>query len=178
VVIHDWGAIALIAALEEPDRVGRMVLINTVPLLPGYRWHRTARLWRTPVVGELFNRLFSRRGLDLGLRESRGDWSPHPPEFVNLVWDHLDRGTSTAILRLYRSAPPAELEAAGRELSALTAPTLVVWGMKDRYIPGRFGLAHAAVLPNAELIELPEAGHWPWRDDPSIIPRIVDFLQG
>ena len=38
--------------------------------------------------------------------------------------------------------------------------------MKDRYLPGRFGAAYAAGLPDSELIELPEAGHWPWIDDP------------
>jgi pimeloyl-ACP methyl ester carboxylesterase len=177
-VTHDWGCIALIAAEEQPDRVSRLVVVNTLPLLPGYRWHPAARLWRTPVVGELFNRLFFRRGLDLGLRESRGDRSRQAPEFVDLIWDHLDRGTFAAILRLYRSAPPAELEAAGRDLASIEAPALVVWGMKDRYIPARFGLAYAAALPNAELIELPEVGHWPWREDPSVIPRIADFLEG
>lgn len=174
--VHDWGPVALIAAQEEPGSVRRMMILNAVPLLPGYRWHRVARIWRTPVLGELSNRIWSRRAVDWSLRESRGDWSRHDPAFVDLIWDHLDQGTLRAILRLYRSAPEPELAAAGRRLDSITAPTLVVWGLKDRYLPPEFGRAWAERLPNAELEELPESGHWPWRDEPGVIDRLVGFL--
>ncbi len=175
-VVHDWGSVALINAQEEPDRIRRLVVMNAVVLLPGYRWHRTARVWRTRGLGELSNRLWSRRLLDLGLRESRGDWSRHDPEFVDAVWDHLDPGTFDAILRLYRSAPPDRLAQAGERLSSITAPTLVVWGLKDRYLPARFGAAYAQRFPHSELIDLPEAGHWPWIDAPEVVDRVIRFL--
>jgi pimeloyl-ACP methyl ester carboxylesterase len=175
-IVHDWGSLALIGAQEEPERIKRLVIINGVVLLPGYRWHRTARTWRTRGLGELSNRVWSRRLLDLGLRESRGDWSRHDPAFVDMVWDHLDRGTFDAVLRLYRSAPPDKLAAAGDRLGAIRAPALVVWGGKDRYIPARFGPAYAARLPNSELLELPKAGHWPWIDAPEVVERVIRFL--
>jgi pimeloyl-ACP methyl ester carboxylesterase len=176
-VVHDWGALALIGAQRRPDRLERLVLINAVPLLPGYRWHRTARVWRTPVLGELSNRLWRRRLLAMALRESTPDWSPQSPELVDLIWEHLDRGTFRAILELYRSAPEKALAAAGVELGSLTAPALVVWGLKDRYCYGRFGRAYAERLPNAELWELPEAGHWPWLEEPAVVERVVAFLE-
>jgi pimeloyl-ACP methyl ester carboxylesterase len=175
-VVHDWGAVALIAAQAEPERIRRLVVINAVTLLPGYRWHRTARIWRIRGLGELSSRIWTRRLLDLGLRESRGDWSRHDPAFVDMVWDHLDRGTFEAILRLYRSAPPERLAAAGEDLGSLSCPALVVWGMRDRYIPGRFAAAYTAALPGSELIEMPEAGHWPWIDAPEVIDRVIRFL--
>ncbi len=175
-VVHDWGALALIGAQEEPERIRRLVLLNAVALLPGYRWHRTARVWRTRGLGELSNRIWTRRLLDLGLRESRGDWSRHDPAFVDMVWDHLDSRTFDAILRLYRSAPPDRLAAAGARLETIKAPALVVWGMRDRYIPGRFGAAYAARLPNSELVELADGGHWPWIDAPEVVDRVIRFL--
>ena len=175
--LHDWGVVALLEAQREPERVERLLVCAAVPLLPGYRWHRIARIWRTPLVGELSTRIWSRAALDQALRESRGDWSRHRPAFVDSIWDHLDRGSLAAILRLYRSAPEHELERAGRGLSQLTAPALVVWPLRDRYIGARFGRAYAERLPNAELIELPESGHWPWRDQPAVIDRIVGFLE-
>jgi len=119
---------------------------------------------------------WSRRLLDLGLRESRGDWSRHDPAFIDSIWAHLDRGTFEAILRLYRSAPPDRLAAAGERLASITAPSLVVWGVRDRYIPARFGRAYAERLPNAELLELPRAGHWPWIDAPEVVDRVIRFL--
>ena len=176
-VVHDWGSLALIPAQEEPDRIRRLVIINAVPLLPGYRWHRTARIWRTRGLGELSSRLWSRRLLDYGLRESRGDWSRHDPAFVDMIWDHFDRGTMAAVLRLYRSADPDRLALAGRRLGSITSPALVVWGGRDRYLPDGFGPAWKASLPNAELYELPKAGHWPWIDAPQAVDRVVRFLE-
>jgi pimeloyl-ACP methyl ester carboxylesterase len=175
-VVHDWGSVALIGAQEDPDRVRRLLVVNAVPLLPGYRWHRTARVWRTRGLGELSNRLWSRRLLDWGLRESRGDWSRHDPEFVDLIWDQLDHGTLRATLSLYRSAPPDQLAQAGEHLGSISAPSLVVWGLRDRYLPARFGRLYAETLPNAELIEAPKAGHWPWIDQPELIDRMIRFL--
>lgn len=175
-VVHDWGSVALIGAQEAPERIRSLVIINAVVLLPGYRWHRTARIWRTRGLGELSTRIRSRRLLDYGLRESRGDWSRHDPAFIDMIFDHLDKGTFEAILRLYRSAPPDRLAAAGERLGAITAPALVVWGGRDRYLPARFGPAYAARLPNSELIELPEAGHWPWIDAPEVVARVIRFL--
>src|SRR3954449_7115517 len=52
-VVHDWGAVGLALAQEIPDRIERLVLMDAVPFLPGYRWHRAAQLWRRPLVGEL-----------------------------------------------------------------------------------------------------------------------------
>src|SRR5262249_35006469 len=176
-VMHDWGSLALIGAQSEPQRVRRLVIINAVPLLPGYRWHRSARMWRRRGLGEASTRAWSRRALDLALGESRGDWSRHDPEFVDQIWDHLDRRTFAAVLELYRSADEEELAAAGARLDQIAAPALVVWGLRDRYLPGQFGRAYAERLPHAELLELPEAGHWPWRDDPDVIGAVIRFLE-
>ena len=175
--VHDWGALGLIAAQRDPALVKRLCIINAVPLLPGYRWHRTARGWRTPVLGELSMRLFTKQTLALGLRESRGDWSAPPDEFMETIWEQLDRGTFDAILRLYRSAPSEELARLGEGLGAIDAPALVAWSTKDRYLPLQFGRAYADVLPNAELLELPGLGHWPWLEDRSAVDRLVAFLE-
>ena len=110
------------------------------------------------------------------MRESRGDWSRHDPAFIDGIYDHLDEGTFEAILRLYRSADSDRLAAAGERLGSIEAPALVVWGGKDRYIPAKFGPAYAARLPNSELIELPDAGHWPWIDAPGVVDRVIRFL--
>jgi pimeloyl-ACP methyl ester carboxylesterase len=177
-VVHDWGSVGLIAAQEEPERVRRLVVLNAVPLLPGYRWHRTARIWRTRGPGELSRLLAARPLVDLGLRESRGDWSRHDPALVEEVTRQLrERRRLAAILRLYRSGDPDRLAAAGERLGSIAAPALVAWGMRDRYLPARLGAAWAERLPRAELVELPQAGHWPWLDEPGLIDRLSAFLE-
>lgn len=134
-------------------------------------------MWRTPRLGELTNRLWRRWMVGLALRESRGDWSAPPAEFVDEIWDHLDAGTFDAILRLYRSGPEDKLERLGERLGTLTAPALVAWAGTDRYLPARFGPLYAEALPNAELVEFPRYGHWPWLEGPEVIPRVVEFLE-
>src|SRR5580692_12002713 len=175
-VMHDWGAVGLAFAQRLPARVERLVIINAVPFLPGYRWHRMARMWRTPGLGELAMGTTSHFTLRLASRESNATPGPMPEEWLHSVLDHFDQGTQRAILRLYRSSPPEVLEAAGARLAELDMPALVVWGAKDPYIPTRFAHEYAQVLPNTELLELADAGHWPWLDRPDVIERVVDFL--
>jgi pimeloyl-ACP methyl ester carboxylesterase len=176
-VVQDWGGMALAAALDDPGRLRRLVVITTVPLVPGYRWHRTARIWRTPGVGELSMAGVTRSFVEFSLRESRPGFQPVPREFADLVWSNVrDPVTRRAILTLYRSADPPVLAAAGARLGSVTCPALVIWGAADPYIPRRFGSAFAERLPNAELTELGDAGHWPWQDRPDVVDRTVAFL--
>jgi pimeloyl-ACP methyl ester carboxylesterase len=176
-VVHDWGGVGLLSAMRQPERVDRLVICSAVPFLPGYRWHRLARIWRTRGLGEAFVALWTPALLGPALREARGDWSKPEPEFVRMIEDGMDRGTLDAVLRLYRSAPEDELARAGRDLASLTCPALVVWPDRDRYIGAEFGPAYAAALPDAELLEVPGAGHWPWRERPWLVDRMVEFLE-
>jgi pimeloyl-ACP methyl ester carboxylesterase len=175
-VVHDWGAVGLAFAQRHPQRIDRLVVIDAIPLLGGYRWHRTARIWRTPVLGELSMGTLSRRTLRLLSREGNATPGPMPDAWLDSVLDHFDQGTQRAILRLYRSSPPDVLAAAGARLGEIGAPALVVWGTKDPYIPASFARAYADALGGAELLTLDDAGHWPWLDRPDVIERVVSFL--
>jgi pimeloyl-ACP methyl ester carboxylesterase len=177
-VVHDWGAVGLVFAQRRPELIERLVVINAVPFLPGYRWHRTARLWRTPLLGELAMGSIGRRTLRYASKESNVTPGPMPEAWLDNVLDHFDQGTQRAILRLYRSSPPDVLAAAGARLGELSMPSLVLWGMADPYIPTRFARAYAEALPASEMVELPDAGHWPWLDRPDVVDRVVDFLGG
>jgi pimeloyl-ACP methyl ester carboxylesterase len=167
-VVHDWGVVGLLWALRAPERVERLVVINGVPLLPGYRWHPLARLWRTPGIGEVAIGLATSRAL---ARRSL------PPTIVEQAWPHFDQGTQRAILRLYRASPEDALARAGLDLGRIDCPALVVWGDRDRYIPSHFAEAYADALGSeAEVSHLSDAGHWPWLDRPDVIDRITAFL--
>jgi pimeloyl-ACP methyl ester carboxylesterase len=177
-VMHDWGAVGLALAQRRPELVERLVVINAVTFLPGYSWHRIAKIWRTPGLGELAMGATTRPGLRFISREANATPGPLPEAWLQSVLEHFDQGTQRAILRLYRSSPPEVLAAAGLDLGALEMPALVVWGLQDPYLPARFGRAYADALPHAQLLELPDAGHWPWLDRPDVIERVVSFLAG
>jgi pimeloyl-ACP methyl ester carboxylesterase len=175
-VVHDWGALALIGAQRRPELVEKLVVIDGVPLLPGYRWHWVAQVWRRTPWGELANAATTRWGMERTLRQARGDRSPMPPEFVEMVWRHWDKGTQRAVLALYRHADPDRLATAGKDLNKLTCPTLVLWGDRDPYLPTRFAEAYASALPSSKLQVVPAAGHWPWLDDARVIDDVLEFI--
>jgi pimeloyl-ACP methyl ester carboxylesterase len=175
-VVHDWGSLALIGAQRRPDLVEKLVVINAVPLLAGYRWHWVAQIWRRRPWGELANATTTRASLALTLRQATGNRKPMSDEFVDTVWRHWDKGTQAALLALYRHADPERLTAAGRDLSTIVCPALVLWGDRDPYLPARFAEAYAQVLPNAQLEVLEGGGHWPWIDDRRVVDRILGFV--
>jgi pimeloyl-ACP methyl ester carboxylesterase len=107
-VAHDYGGpFAAAWAADHPDHVGSVTFINTGVLI-GYRWHRMARLWRTPVVGELVMRAIrSGSARTMLVRENPG----LPVQWVNTIVGHLmPEKTRRAVLKLYRSTRPADMD--------------------------------------------------------------------
>jgi pimeloyl-ACP methyl ester carboxylesterase len=165
-VMHDWGGVGLALAQRFPERVERIVMFSVVPLVPGYRWHRVARGWRTPVVGELLMGFTTRWGMRRSL----------PRELADAAWESFDHGTQRAILKLYRAAPPDVLAAAGASLGAIRAPALILWPTDDPYLPAEFAQRHADALGGEVTVELVEGGHWPWYGRAELVERVADFL--
>jgi pimeloyl-ACP methyl ester carboxylesterase len=177
-VVHDWGGLGLIGAQRHPRRLRRLVVINCVPLLPGFRWHWLGRyLWRVPGVGEFANATTTRASLRLLSFQGTPRPGALPAKFIDLVWSAWGARTRPEMLTLYRSADPERLAAAGDRLERIDCPALVLWGVDDPYVPVRFGRDYAKRLPNAELVELERAGHWPWIDRPDAVDRVCGFLQ-
>jgi pimeloyl-ACP methyl ester carboxylesterase len=174
--VHDWGSVALIAAQAHPGRLRRLVVINAVPLFEPFRWHWVARLWRRRGLGELTYLTQTRPAAALLLRQASGDRRPMPRELVDSIWRHRQRGTGRPIMQLYRSADAERLAEAGEGLGGVNCPALVVWGQRDPYLGPELGRGYAERLPHAQLRDVTRGGHWPWLDDPSIIDRVVDFL--
>ena len=178
-LVHDWGAVGLLWAMQSPERVERVVVMNAVPFLPGYRWHRIARGWRTRGAGELIMGATNRTTLKLLSREASAGRGAMPEQFLDQVLAHFDQGTQRAILRLYRTSPEDALAAAGERLGELRCPALVVWGDRDPYIEPSFADHYAAALGGeARVRHLPDAGHWPWLERPELIGEIAEFLDG
>jgi len=178
IVMHDWGSVGLALAQALPERVERLVAIGVVPFLPGYRWHRVARIWRTPLAGELFMGYAFKWGMRRASREWLAAEGPAPEEMIDEIWRHFDHGTQRAILKLYRSAPPATLAAAGERLGEVKAPALVAWGEQDPYLPPSFAQALADKLGGpAEVEVLGGARHWPWLDRPELVAAVEKFLR-
>ncbi len=175
--MHDWGAaVGLAWAGGQPDRVQRLVVVNGVPLLPGFAWRGPARLVRTPALGSIAVGAATKTILRLVARRATAGRGALPEAFIANVAEAMDLGTERATLRLLRSAEPELLALAGSDLAAISAPALVLWGERDPYLDVRFGAGYAAKLGDATLETVPDAGHWPWIEQPRVNARIVEFL--
>lgn len=173
-VLHDFGGpIGLVWASLHPDRVASVTVINT-GILEGYRWHTMARVWQTPVLGELAQLatvwpIFSRV---IPGAEPRG----LPRQFVAEMYDNFDRRTRAAVLELYRDAK--DLGARSGQIADLLAeadhPAMVIWGAEDAYIPLRFAEAQKRAFPSARIEVIPDAGHWPFVDSPGEVSQLLE----
>jgi pimeloyl-ACP methyl ester carboxylesterase len=166
-VVHDWGSVGLALAQRFPERIERLLMFSAVPFVPGFRWHRVARAWRTPLVGEVVMGVTTRWGFRREL----------PPELADAAWEAFDHGTQRAILKLYRASPPERLAQAGERLVDIRAPALILWPEDDPYIGPEFGRAQADALGGETTLEMVRGGHWPWLRDPALIDRAADFLK-
>lgn len=177
-VLHDFGGpIGLAWMATHLERVASITLID-IGLLPGYSWHRLARIWRRPVVGELFMAVGTRSGFRWAL--SRAEPKGLPREFIDRMYDQYDKRTRRAVLELYRSVD--DPGAGASELAALLAPrdlpALVIWGEGDSYLPSTYAARQRDAFPSADVHVLADSGHWPFADAPQTVEKLlVDFLR-
>jgi pimeloyl-ACP methyl ester carboxylesterase len=177
-VLHDFGGPwGLAWAAQHGAAVKGVTLVNT-GVLVGYRWHKYARIWRTPVLGELFQLAVSRRGLRMMLDADNP--KPFPRAFVDRMFEDMDWGMKKAVLKLYRATSDVDglSRKFGERLAAWKLPALVVWGAGDVYLPVRFAEAQRDWFTPAEVHVLEGCGHWPFIDEPERCAElIVPFLR-
>jgi pimeloyl-ACP methyl ester carboxylesterase len=176
-VLHDFGGpIGLYWAAQHADSLASITLIDT-GLLPGYRWHQLARIWRRPVLGELFQATATRSAFRflLNRNEPRG----LPRDFVEAMYDHYDRRTRRAVLKLYRATddPGGMSDSLIPLFAPRDIPALVVWGEHDAYLPYSYAARQREGFPSAQVHVLPASGHWPFADAPETVERLlVEFM--
>lgn len=152
-VAHDWGAImTLRVASVRPDLV-RSWAGGGCAIKADHPWHPLARVWQTQGEGEAYFADLDRAAMRTRLLED-GSSSAEADRIVADVDDRM----GDCILRLYRSALNV-----GREwqpgLANITAPTLVLHGLKDRPVPSELAKSLANDIRAREVLLL-DAGHW------------------
>ncbi|MEM7467513.1 MAG: alpha/beta hydrolase [Pseudomonadota bacterium] len=177
-VLHDFGGPwGLAWAAQHPDKVASITLVN-IGVMPGYRWHYLARLWRMPLVGEFFMATTTRFGFSTLLKH--GNPRGLPKNYLDEMYENFDAGTKRAVLKLYRAT--SGLGDLADQLKAALAPldleALVIWGKCDPYVPYKFAAAQTETFPRANIHYLEDSGHWPFIDNPEGFEAIaVPFLK-
>ena len=181
---HDWGAIvAWAVAGSHPEAVERLAILN-VPhprrMLQGLRTARQLRkswyifFFQLPWLPERLLAAGRYRALRQGMEQDArpGAYSPQDIERYVEAWSRP--GALTAMLNYYRAAlrqPPGRAQ---RRIRRVEAPTLVIWGERDRHLGAELAEPDRRDVPNLERVErLPTASHWVAQDEPERVSQLL-----
>ncbi len=168
------GAIAAEEAIEFPQRVRGLVLIGSAGL--GAREPLLFRVARWPVVGPLALAFRSRRFTEGILRSTYADPEKVTPADVDQYYAPVaepDYGHALrAVLREFRFDGLAD------GLDRIAAPTLVLWGEHDRWVPINLGRLMASQIPRSAFLTVQNAGHAVPEEAPDETNRLlIEFLE-
>ena len=174
------GTWALWYALARPERVSRLALLGSAPLLPGTEPPLPLRAMATPVLGDALARMKPNAKMVVRLLSSVGekDTIVHYPDLIeSVVAAGRDSVASTANLAELRAVispfgfRPA-MRVSPEDLRRLTVPTLLIWGDHDPVGAIEVAQATSRLICDVQLEVLP-AGHVPYLGHPQ---RVADLV--
>jgi pimeloyl-ACP methyl ester carboxylesterase len=168
------GTIAADVALAHPDRVRGLVLIDAAGY--GMRWPGVLKIARWPFIGAVATTFRGRWFTERILRSTFADPSKVTKADVDQYYAPVPQpGFGSALRGVLREF---RFDSLGGRLARVQTPTLVVWGMADRWIPVRDGARFARELPRSELVVIERSGHNAHEESPDRVNQLLlDFLK-
>jgi 2-hydroxy-6-oxonona-2,4-dienedioate hydrolase len=176
VIGNSMGAHSAVAfALANPARTGKLVLMGGgtggpsqfVPM-PTEGIKLIGALYREPTVENIKRMMnvfvFDASSLTEDLYQQR---------LTNILArrDHLENFVKSV------EANPKQFTDYGPRLGEIKAPTLVIWGRDDRFVPLDIGLRVIWGIPNAEMHIFNQCGHWAqWEHADKFNRMVTEFL--
>lgn len=188
-VAHDAGGPdAIDYALREPDRVDRLVLLNTYyGHASTLRQPEAIRLLAEPELRPLADALLEDPALRLwllGHTARRFGLDPDDPGGVAVTavapqfFGDGDRPDALAAVRawtvaLFPSLDRQDAHIAAGLLAALEVPVTLVFGAADNYLNPDLARQLAGLFRHADLHLVRGASHWPQWDQPELVARLI-----
>jgi len=180
-VVTDFGGgIGLQHALEHPENMKGIVLYNTWmwPLDDDKRFARPARMMR----GWLGRLLYLHFGFSVNVMmpSAYGDKKKLTPalhaQYKQVFPDAASRGALHVLVRELLDAGPFWAQQWATVDRLRTIPTLLCWGMKDRFFPPDLLERWKQALPQASVVTFPEVGHFVHEEAPDELARAMRGL--
>ncbi len=173
------GLVAWTVAARMPDRVDRLILVDSAGYPPQSLAARQEvplgfRIARMPWLRRLTNYILPRGVIETTLRQLYGNPAKVTADQVDLYSDMARRaGNRDALARRLDQARPANLSL----LEVIRAPTLIIWGGRDRLLPVEMGRHFEHDIPGSRLVVFEDLGHIPQEEDPQrTVAAVKRFL--
>lgn len=169
IVGHDWGAtLTLRAACLRPDLI-RSWTISNAAIDETYQGHVIARLWNTPLIGEMMMAVTPAGQLEKGFIDAGVPAAIAAKEAAAWRAKHMRQ----CILKLYRSSNGLRFKGPWvDDLEKLPPKGLLIWGDADPYMPVDVGQRFANRW-GAQFVRLPEAQHWAIAEQPEATAEVL-----
>jgi pimeloyl-ACP methyl ester carboxylesterase len=171
--VSSGGALAMKIALKYPEKIEKLILVDSAGL---------------PSRAKKKNLLGIKTDTDIiSLFES-------PADLINIYLNqfNLDEAVSIEDRMNYlstvmkKSVPECTdniLKANGMfqvdGIDQITAPTLIVWGERDKLLPKSQAERFTRMIKDSRYVMIPEAGHLPHEESPEDFNTVIlDFLRG
>ncbi len=166
------GAVGIIMAVDHPEKVDRLVLIDSA----GYRQEAPLiiRVMNSGPGAFLTKWTFGKWLIKGNLKMVFFDRELVTNERIDAYYDRLRtegaRDAQTTVTRaILKFATDPYIE----KLSVISAPTLIIWGAEDQWIPVEYAYRFQKDIPGADLAVIPECGHIPQEERPETTARLI-----
>ncbi|MGZ3861465.1 MAG: alpha/beta fold hydrolase [Flavisolibacter sp.] len=166
--LSQGGAIALQFTIDNPEMVGKLVLVDSAGLGAKVSfWPMVGMVWMNSFPSSMANRF-------------NAPYILHKPE-------NRDPNHSLYSVAVIKSTGGKNAFKQGRGsavskireelLQQIKNETLIIWGKRDQMFRVEYGERAAKIIPNAKFHPIEDAGHLPLMDQPEIFNKLLtDFL--
>jgi pimeloyl-ACP methyl ester carboxylesterase len=168
------GRIAWNFASQYPNRVRALILMapDGFPL-PGQRVGE--RPYDVGAIADLIKfvmpKFLVRKSLEPAFYDARSITEELLDRYYELLRAPTVRESILQRMRQTVNSDPVQ------RLKRITAPTLLLWGERDRMIPTSNSLDYEKALPNSKRVILPKASHLLQEENPDVgLKSVLDFI--
>ena len=182
---HDWGgSVAWATAMSNPEIVDRMAILNAAhPRKLSQGLHHPGQLRKSwyffffdlPKLPESVVHTNNWHFFRHFLEDTNPEYTAEEIDRYLEAWSQ--EGAATGMINYYRSSVRQSPKAAEAALRPISAPTLVIWGGRDRYLGPDLAEPEHDDVPNLDRVErLPDASHWVHHDEAERVTQLlIDF---
>jgi pimeloyl-ACP methyl ester carboxylesterase len=167
------GSIATQYAIYQPNKVRGLVLVDAAGLPPAKKTTGAIgfKLAQMPVINRLLTIITPRELVKKSLQDAYGDTGKVTDSLTTQYFDMLTReGNRQALIDRMRQGWQVT---DSNFLTKVEAPTLIVWGSKDRLIPVENAELFQQKIKNSQVHIWDNLGHVPMEEDPVAFSDIL-----